>query len=146
MNTFILDKDRSHKKFTFSSSTSSNRLSRVSISTDSNSNLDWIALVSKLKLKVTLRYIVSQTKEFIDDRIEEFPIHLQIELNQKQPVFNLNKTISTKTFLIGCSDKEHFYSDLIIDLEIVENTKENFSLLFEYEMSEMEEENTSNKT
>jgi hypothetical protein len=139
MNNFKLDTNTTTKVFTFCSAFAYLKLDRVTLIFENNSSIDWASLVSNMKLKVILRNIVCQGHKIVDERKDEFPLHLQIDPSQVQPVFILNQTIQNKTFTIGLSDKEHFYTDLIFELEDSGNNEEPCSLLFEYEMSDMEE-------
>jgi len=139
MKTFTLNRVHKSKEFTFHSSSASMKVGKVSLLLENNSNVEWTSLISKLKLKAELRYTVYQENDILDNRIEEFPIHLLIDPYQNQPVFILNQTIESKKFKIGLSDKEHFYTDLIFELEDSGNNEEPCSLLIEYEMSDMEE-------
>ena len=139
MNTFKLDTNTKTKEFTFCSESAFLKLVRVTLILEDNSNIDWVTLASNVKLNVILRNIVHQDQQIVDERTDEFPLNLHLDPNQVQPVFILNQTIQTKKFTIGLSEKEHFYTDLIFELEDSGNSEEPCSLLYEYEKSEMEE-------
>jgi lantibiotic modifying enzyme len=139
MKTFTLGGVNKSKKFIFHSSSASIKVGKVSLLLENDSNAEWTSLISKLKLKAELRHTVNQENDILDNRMEEFPIHLLIDPYQNQPVFILNQTIESKKIKIGLSDKEHFYTDLIFELEDSGNNGEPWSLLFEYEMSDMDE-------
>lgn len=139
MNTFKLDTNTKTKEFIFCSESAFLKLVRVTLIVEDNSNKDLGNLASNVKLNVILRKIVHQDQQKVDKREDQFPLSLRLDPNQLQPVFTLNQTIQTKKFTIGFSEKEHFYTDLIFKLEDSGNSEEPCSLLFEYEMSEMEE-------
>ena len=139
MMTFTLDRENKFKEFIFHSSSASIKIMKAALVLENDTNVDWTSLIANLKLNAELSYIVHENNDTLDPRKEEFPIHLNVDPYQKQPVFTLNQTIQSRKFKIGLSDKEQFYTDLIFQLEDSGNNEEPCSLLFEYEMSDMEE-------
>jgi hypothetical protein len=139
METLKMDNVTDRQEFYCLSKDAYVRINRISIKAGNNFCLD------SLNLKIMLRYIIHETEEFIDDRIDEIPIHLEVDANQENLIFNFNKTFATKIFKIGWSDKEYYFSDLAFVFEDSGNAKMNYSLFIEYEMFEMSKKESTSK-
>lgn len=105
------------------------------VTSSKNIENQWRHFISKVKLIAGLKYVVfvDQEGRFIDERKEQFPIHLLTDLYQVQPVFQLNKLIQNQTFTLGVNPVRKFYNVLKLELRDVENLDENYTLEFTIE-------------
>lgn len=134
MKKFKINKNNRKKGFIFKTPSSSIRIGNVTF--QDYGELDLLSLTAKSKIKITLRERIYQDESVVDDRMIDSQLNLQVEPHQKQPSFKIGKVISTETFKVGSSPKEWFYSELEIELE---DNIDDCSLIFEYELSDMEE-------
>lgn len=101
-----------------------------------NDNLKWLEDFSKIKLLVTHHYLVFATESFVDERKLENTILLFPEINQSQPILNLNETIYNEVFTIGWDSSEKFYTTLKLEIQ---NNKETFDVVLDLELFDAEE-------
>ncbi len=141
MKSFKLTNTNPVKEFRFTDKDSYLRIIRLSVYSMSGKSvkLKLPEIISNFHLKGHLRYIVYEHKDYTDERIDNFPIFLEQDTNQTQPIFNLNTLIKTKLFTIGKSAKEHFFDELRI--ELINKSMPDFDLYFkiEYEEEKMTE-------
>ena len=76
------------------------------ILSQNNFENEWTNFISKVKLTAELKYVVFDDQQgcFIDERKNQFPIHLLVDPYQVQPVFQLNKLIKNEIFKISHED------------------------------------------
>jgi transposase-like protein len=55
------------------------------------------------------------------------------ELYQIQPVFHLNSLVKNETFTLGINTERKFYRTLKLELQVVENLNEDYTLEFNIE-------------
>lgn len=139
MHTFQLDPTNKRKEFVLRAPTSTLKLGKVSLQLTADSPDDWPSVLAQLQLNAMLRHTVMQTDEINDQRTESIRIHLGIDPSQKQPVILLNQIIENKPFKTGHSDQEHFYSELVLEIDDADCKGAPWSLLFECELSECDE-------
>jgi hypothetical protein len=136
MENFILNKNTNQKDFTFTSSESSLRIHRVSLSFEENSKSNWIEIISKLSLNVELKYVVytDEAGRFVDERKIVIPINLSFNSDHLHPVFDINQVIKNETFTIGLNTEKKFYTDLKFKLTENSIVEENYSLQVQVEI------------
>ncbi len=102
----------------------------VFVTSEKNIENEWTNFISKVKLTAELKYVIFDDPEgrFIDDRKNQFPIHLLVDPYQVQPVFHLNTLIKNETFTLGINPERKFYRTLKLELQDVENLDEDYSL------------------
>ena len=101
-----------------------------------NDNLKWVDDFSKMKLFVTHHYFVYDNESFVDERTLENTILLFPEINQSQPIINLNQTIKNEVLKIGWNPTEKFYTTLKLEIQ---NIKETFDVVLDLELFDAEE-------
>jgi hypothetical protein len=108
---------------------------RVSVTSQKNFQNEWIDFISQVKLTAELRYVVFDDQQgcFIDERKNQFPIHLPVDPYQVQPVFPLNKLIKNETFTLGINPERKFYRTLKLALLEAEILNDDYSLEFDIE-------------
>jgi hypothetical protein len=118
IDTFTLDREKPKIEFTLNSKDSFLLIENIHLITQKNENGYWKNIVSSIEINVVLKYIVYVDLEgrFIDDRTKEFSIPLMPELNQIQPIININRRITNETISIGWNPDKKFYTALIIEL------------------------------
>jgi hypothetical protein len=96
---------------------------------------EWTNFISKVKLTAELKYVVFDDQQgcFIDERKNQFPIHLLVDPYQVQPIFLLNKLIKNETIKIGINTDLKFYRTLKLELKDYENLDSNHTLEFNIE-------------
>lgn len=107
----------------------------VSVVSQKNFEKKWTNFISQVKLTAEMKYVVFDDKQgcFIDERKNQFPIHLMVDPYQVQPVFQLNKLIKNETFTLGINPERKFYRTLKLELQDVENLYEDYSLVLNIE-------------
>lgn len=107
----------------------------VSVTSPKNSENQWTNFIAQVELMAELKYVVfvDSEKRFIDERKEQFPIHLLIDPYQVEPVFQLNKLIRNEVFTLGINPERKFYNMMKLKLNYVENLYENYTLKFNIE-------------
>lgn len=81
------------------------------VTSQKNFENEWTNFISKVKLSAELKYVVFDDQQgcFIDERKNQFPIHLLVDHLQVKPVFQLNKLVKNETFTLGINPERKFY-------------------------------------
>jgi len=95
----------------------------------------WTNFISKLKLTAELKFVVFDVPavQFIDERKEQFPIHLLIDPCESGPVFHVNKIIKNESFTLGIDPKRKFYNILKLAVQNTEHLDDDYNLKFNVE-------------
>lgn len=130
-----LNKDNPIIEFTLNAEDSHLLIQSVCVTSKTNTGNQWTNFISKIQLTAELKYVVFNVPEvrFIDERNEQFPIHLIIDPYEVQPVFQLNKLIKNETFILGTDPERKFYNILKLALKNIENLDEDYNLVFNIE-------------
>ena len=122
-------------EFTLNAEDSHLLIQSVCVTSKTNTGNQWSNFISKIQLIAELKYVVFDVPEvrFIDERNEQFPIHLIIDPYEVQPVFQLNKLIKNETFTLGINPERKFYNILKLELQGIENFEEDYTLVFNIE-------------
>ena len=135
MEQIKLNKENPEMEFKLNSKDSYLLIHSVFVTSQKNFENEWTNFISKVKLTAELKYVVFDDQQgcFIDERKNQFPIHLLVDPYQVQPVFQLNKLIKNETFTKGINPDLKFYSILKLELQDIENLDEDYSLEFNIE-------------
>ena len=135
MEQLNLNKSNPEIEFKLNSEDSYLMIHSVSVTSQKNFKNKWTNFISQVKLTAELKYVVfdDQKGRFIDERKNQFPIHLLVDPYQVQPVFKLNKLIKNETFTLGINPERKFYRTLKLELQDVENLDEDYCLEFNIE-------------
>ena len=130
-----LNKENPEIEFKLNSEDSYLMIHSVSVTSQKNFENKWTNFTSQIKLTAELKYVVFDDQQgcFIDERKNQFPIHLLVDPYQVQPVFQVNKLIKNETFTLGINPERKFYRTLKLELQDVENIDEDYSLEFNIE-------------
>jgi len=130
-----LNKSNPEIEFKLNSEDSYLMIHSVSVTSQKNFQNEWTNFISQVKLTAELKYVVFDDQQgcFIDERKNQFPIHLLVDPYQVQPVFQLNKLIKNETFTLGINPERKFYRTLKLALLDAENLNEDHSLEFNIE-------------
>ena len=130
-----LNKSNPEIEFKLNSEDSYLMIHSVSVTSQKNFQNEWTNFISQIKLTAELKYVVFDDQQgcFIDERKNQFPIHLLVDPYQVQPVFQLNKLIKNETFTLGINPERKFYRTLKLALLDAENLNEDYSLEFNIE-------------
>ncbi len=92
---------------------------------------EWNKFISKVKLTAELKYVVfdDQQGRFIDERKNQFPIHLLVDTYQVHTIFHLNTLIRNETFTIGINPNLKFYSILKLGIKYFEKSDSDHTLV-----------------
>jgi hypothetical protein len=95
----------------------------------------WTNFISKVQLTAELKYVVFDVSEdkFIDERKEQFPIHLLIDHFEDRPVFHVNKLIKNETFTLGIDPERKFYNILKLAVQNTKHLDDDYNLEFNIE-------------
>ena len=107
----------------------------VFVTSQKNFENEWTNFISKVKLTAELKYVVFDDLQgrFIDERKNQFPIHLLVDPYQVQPIFQLNTLIKNETFTKGINPDLKFYSILKLEIKDYEYLDSNHTLEFNIE-------------
>jgi hypothetical protein len=130
-----LNKENPKLEFKLNSEDSSLLIHSAFVTSQKNFENEWTIFISKVKLTAELKYVVFNAQQgcFIDERKNQFPIHLLVDPYQVQPVFHLNTLIKNETFTLGINLEQKFYRTLKLELQDLENLDEDYSLEFNIE-------------
>ena len=135
MEQIKLNKENPKLEFKLNSEDSSLLIHSAFVTSQKNFENEWTIFISKVKLTAELKYVVFNAQQgcFIDERKNQFPIHLLVDPYQVQPVFHLNTLIKNEIFTLGINPERKFYRILKLELQDVENLDEDYSLEFKIE-------------
>lgn len=127
-----LNKSNPEMEFKLNSADSYLLIHSVAVKSPTDFKNEWTNFISQIKLTAELKYVVFDDQQgcFIDERKNQFPIHLLVDSYQVQPVFHLNTLIKNETFTLGINPERKFYRKLKLELQDVENLDEDYSLEF----------------
>ena len=141
MNQINLNKENPVMEFTLNAEDSHLLIQSVCVTSKTNTKNQWTNFISKIQLTAELKFVVFDIPEvrFIDERNEQFPIHLIIDPYEVQPVFHLNKVIKNETFTLGIEPERKFYNILKLELQGVGNLDDDYNLEFNIEKFKIDE-------
>jgi len=130
-----LNKENPKKEFKLNSADNYLLIHSVAVTSSKDFKNEWTNFISQVKLTAELKYVVFDDQQgcFIDERKNQFPIHLLVDPYQVQPVFQLNKLIKNETFTLGINPERKFYQTLKLELLDAENLNEDYTLEFNIE-------------
>ncbi len=140
MEQIKLNKENPVLEFKLNSADSSLLIHSAFVTSQKNFENEWTNFISKVKLTAELKYVVFDDQQgcFIDERKNQFPIHLLVDPYHVQPVFHLNTLIKNETFTVGINPERKFYRTLKLELQDVENLDEDYTLEFNIEKFNMD--------
>lgn len=123
MEQIKLNKENPEFEFKLNAEDSSLLIHSAFVTSQYNSENEWTNFISKVKLTAVLKYVVfdDQQGRFIDERKNQFPIHLLVDPYQVQPIFHLNTLIRNEIFTKGINPDLKFYSILKLEIKDYEN-------------------------
>lgn len=135
MEQIKLNKENPELEFKLNSEDSSLLIHSAFVTSQKNFENEWTNFISNVKLTAELKYVVFDDQQgcFIDERKNQFPLHLLVDPYQVQPVFHLNTLIKNETFTVGINPERKFYRTLKLELQDVENLDEDYTLEFNIE-------------
>ena len=135
MNQINLNKENPVIEFTLNAEDSHLLIQSIYLTSKNDTENQWTNFISKIQLTAELKYVVFDVPKvrFIDERNEQFPIHLIIDPYEVQPVFHVNKLIKNETFTLGTNPERKFYNILKLELQGIENLDEDYNLEFSIE-------------
>jgi len=130
-----LNKENPEIEFKLNSADSYLLIHSVAVTSSKDFKNEWTNFISRVKLTAELKYVVFDDQQgcFIDERKNQFPLHLLVDPYQVQPVFQLNKIIKNETFTLGINPERKFYRTLKLELLDAENLNEDYTLEFNIE-------------
>ena len=141
MNQINLNKENPVVEFTLNAEDSHLLIQSIYLTSKNDTANQWTNFISKIQLTAELKYVVFDVPKvrFIDERNEQFPIHLIIDPYEVQPVFHVNKLIKNETFTLGTNPERKFYNILKLELQGIENLDEDYNLEFSIEKFKIDE-------
>jgi hypothetical protein len=136
MKLFTLNQSNPFIEFILNSKESYITIKSIHLQYKGNDTTQWMEDFSKIKLLVTHQYLVNATELFVDERTLENTILLFPEINQIQPILNLNETIYNEVLTIGMNPSEKFYTTLKLEIQHIYET---FDVLLDIDLFEVEE-------
>ena len=135
MEQIKLNKENPELEFKLNSEDSSLLIHSAFVTSQKNFENEWTNFISKVKLTAELKYVVFDDQQgcFIDERKNQFPIHLLVDPYQVQPVIHLSILIKNETFTLGINPERKYYRTLKLELQDVENLDEDYTLEFNIE-------------
>jgi hypothetical protein len=136
MKLFTLNQSNPFIEFILKSKESYITIKSIHLQYKDNDTTQWKEDFSKMKLLVTHHYFVYADESFVDERTLENTILLFPEINQIQPILNLNETIYNEVLTIGWNPSEKFYTSLKVEIQHI---KESFDVHLDVDLIEVEE-------
>ena len=135
MNQINLNTKNPVKEFTLNAEDSYLLIQSIHLTSKNYKGRQWANFISKLKLTAELKYLVFDVPElrFIDERKEQFPIHLLIDPFEDRPVFHVNKLIKNDSFTLGIETERKFYNILKLAVQNTEHFDDDYNLEFNVE-------------
>ncbi len=135
MEQIKLNKANPELEFKLNSEDSYLLIHSVFVTSQKNFENEWTNFISKVKLTAELKYVVfdDQQERFIDERKNQFPIHLLVDPYQVQPIFQLNTLIRNETFTKGINTDLKFYCILKLEIKDFENLDSDHTLILNIE-------------
>ena len=135
MEQIKLSKEYPEIEFELNSEDSYLMIESFYVTSSFNTDNHWTHFISTVKLTAELKYFVfdDQQRRFIDERKHQFPIHLMVDRNQVQPIFQLKTLIRNETFRIGINPDLKFYSVLKLEIKDYECLDSDHTLVFSIE-------------
>lgn len=130
-----LNKSNPEIEFKLNAEDSSLLIHSAFVTSQNNFENEWTNFISKVKLTAELKYVVfdDQLGRFIDERRNQFPIHLLVDPYQVQPIFHLNTLIRNEIFTKGINPDPKFYSILKLEIKDYENLDSDYILVLNIE-------------
>jgi hypothetical protein len=135
MAQIILNKDNPIIEFTLNAEDSHLLIQSIYLTSKNDKGRQWTNFISKIQLTAELKYVVFDVLEvrFIDERKEQFPIHLLIDPFEDRPVFHVNKLIKNESFTLGIDSERKFYNILKLAVQNTEHLDDDYNLEFNIE-------------
>jgi hypothetical protein len=135
MAQIILNKDNPIIEFTLNAEDSHLLIQSIYLTSKNDKGRQWTNFISKIQLTAELKYVVFDVLEvrFIDERKEQFPIHLLIDPFEDRPVFHVNKLIKNDSFTLGIETERKFYNILKLAVQNTEHLDDDYNLEFNVE-------------
>lgn len=135
MNQINLNTKNPEIEFTLNAENSHLLIQSIQLTSKNYKGSQWTNFISKLQLTAELKYVVFNVPElrFIDERKEQFPIHLLIDPYEDGPVFHVNKLIKNETFTLGIDPERKFYNILKLAVQNIEHLDDDYNLVFNFE-------------
>jgi hypothetical protein len=130
-----LNKDNPIIEFTLNAEDSHLLIQSIYLTSKNDKGRQWTNFISKIQLTAELKYVVFDVLEvrFIDERKEQFPIHLLIDPFEDRPVFHVNKLIKNDSFTLGIETERKFYNILKLAVQNTEHLDDDYNLEFNVE-------------
>jgi hypothetical protein len=135
LNQINLNTKNPVKEFTLNAEDSYLLIQSIFLTSKSYKGRQWTNFISKIQLIAELKYVVFDVSEvrFIDERKEQFPIHLLIDPFEDRPVFHVNKLIKNDSFTLGIETERKFYNILKLAVQNTEHFDDDYNLEFNVE-------------
>ena len=135
MNQINLNTENPEIEFTLHAGDSHLLIQSIFLTSKNDKGRQWTNFISKIQLTAELKYVVFDVPEllFIDERKEQFPIHLLIDPFEDRPVFHVNKLIKNDSFTLGIETERKFYNILKLAVQNTEHLDDDYNLEFNVE-------------
>ena len=135
MNQISLNTENPEIKFTLNAADSHLLIQNIRLISKNYKGNQWTNFISKIQLTAELKYVVFDVPKvrFIDERKEQFPIHLLIDPYEAEPVFHVNKLIKNELFTLGINPERKFYNILKLAVQNTEHLDDDYNLAFNIE-------------
>jgi len=135
VNQINLNSENPVKEFTLNAEDSHLLIQSIYLTSQNYKGRQWTNFISKIQLTAELKYVVFDVPEvrFIDERKEQFPIHLLIDPFEDRPVFHVNKLIKNDSFTLGIETERKFYNILKLAVQNTEHLDDDYNLEFNVE-------------
>jgi hypothetical protein len=137
MKLFTLNYTNPFIELTLKSKESYITIKSIHLKHKDNKDKDWVDDFSKVKLLVTHHYLVYDSELNFDERSSiEKTILVFPEINQMEPILNLNETIPNDVLTIGWNSSEKFYTTLKLEIQNIQVT---YVVVLDLELFDAEE-------
>ena len=135
MNQINLNTENPEIEFILNAEDSHLLIQSIFLTSKNNRGSQWANFISKLQLTAELKYVIFDVPEvqFIDEKKEQFPIHLLFDPCEDRPVFHVNKLIQNESFTLSTYPERKFYNILKLAIQNTEHLDNDFNWVFNVE-------------
>ena len=145
MESFILNKNKSSILFSLEKPDSILYIKTITLITQEELSNTLSNFVSSIRLSYELIYTVFNDKEsgFIEERKQNSPIIIPVDLVQTQPIFVIEQKIMNEKFTVGVNPVQHWFTALKLEITNANSINQQFELKFDVELLHIKEENVN---
>jgi hypothetical protein len=137
---FSLNRKKPSTVFSLNSPESYLHIRKITVVSNSIATQSITTAISSLQISYELQHTVynEEKNQYVDDRIKSSAIHIDVDPNQTQPVFEMNLKIQNEKLQLGKNEESKWFSNLKIEFRNSNAMQEEIQLLFDVEFHDIQ--------